>query len=185
MKACGDAQSDASRLAIHTSWGVIHVRAAGGAITSCRLPHLVAEPSRPFRWLRSSVRAGTEADRSVLKEAARFMRDAMGGRWRETPPFTWPAAPPFTIRVWRALRTIPVGATMEYGELARRIGRVRGARAVGRACGANPLPVFIPCHRVLPRDGTLGGFSSGLPWKRLLLEGERREGRVPGWGGEG
>jgi O-6-methylguanine DNA methyltransferase len=83
-------------------------------------------------------------------------------------------APPFTRTVWRQLRKIPVGSVMTYGEIAAAIGRPGAARAVGNACGANPLPLFIPCHRAVARNG-LGGFSGGLAWKRALLAAERKE----------
>lgn len=79
---------------------------------------------------------------------------------------------PFQIEVWEALREIPWGETISYGELARRVGRPGGARAVGGANGRNPLPVVVPCHRVIAADGGLGGFSSGLPVKRALLRFE-------------
>ena len=75
---------------------------------------------------------------------------------------------PFQLDVWRALRTIPGGATSTYAGLARALGRPGAARAVGAAAGANPLPVIVPCHRLLAADG-LGGFSGGLALKRALL----------------
>lgn len=78
----------------------------------------------------------------------------------------------FQLEVWRALRAIPSGSTLTYQELARRLGRPQAARAVGRACGANPLPLIVPCHRVIAADGSLGGYSSGLARKRWLLEHE-------------
>lgn len=80
--------------------------------------------------------------------------------------------PAFRRAVWRALRALPRGRTATYGELARRAGNPRAARAAGTACGANPLPLFVPCHRAVAAGGRLGGFSSGLAWKRLLLSGE-------------
>jgi methylated-DNA-[protein]-cysteine S-methyltransferase len=86
--------------------------------------------------------------------------------------FELPLAPegtPFQLRVWRALCTIPCGETLSYGELARRLGLVNGARAVGLANGANPLPIVVPCHRVIGSDGTLTGFGGGLDIKRALL----------------
>jgi methylated-DNA-[protein]-cysteine S-methyltransferase len=86
--------------------------------------------------------------------------------------FELPLAPrgtPFQLRVWRALCTIPYGETLSYGELAQRLGLVGGARAVGLANGANPLPIVVPCHRVIGADGTLTGFGGGLPIKRSLL----------------
>lgn len=172
MKTRAGANSE-SCLEVQTSWGSIRVVAARARVKACSLPELRAEPRDPFAWKSAVVRAGTTADRTVLKRAETFLRDTFAGKSPEPPDFEWPEATPFTTRVWRALASIPAGKTMEYGALARRIGRPGGARAVGRACGANPLPVFIPCHRVLPRDGSLGGFSSGLPWKRLLLERER------------
>ena len=76
-------------------------------------------------------------------------------------------------RVLAALRRIPRGETITYGELAHRMGASHAARAVGSACGANPLPLFIPCHRVVAANGKLGGFSAGLGWKRFLLAKER------------
>ncbi len=72
-------------------------------------------------------------------------------------------------QLWRALLRIPFGHTRSYGELARALRRPKTARAIGQACGANPIPVLIPCHRVLASGGGLGGFSGGLDWKRRLL----------------
>jgi len=80
---------------------------------------------------------------------------------------------PFHLRVWQELRKIPRGETVSYQELARRVGNPQASRAVGQACGANPIPLIIPCHRVIASNGTLGGFSSGLPRKRWLLEHEQ------------
>jgi len=81
-----------------------------------------------------------------------------------------PAGTPFQLAVWEALLSIPYGATVSYGELARRLGVTAGARAVGLANGANPLPIVIPCHRVIGADGALTGFGGGLGIKRALLE---------------
>ena len=79
----------------------------------------------------------------------------------------------FQRRVWEAARTIKVGSVWSYGELARRIGAPGASRAVGNALGANPVPIVIPCHRVIQSDEGLGGFSGGMRWKRFLLEHER------------
>jgi methylated-DNA-[protein]-cysteine S-methyltransferase len=76
--------------------------------------------------------------------------------------------------VWKALREIPYGETLSYGELARRIGRPRAVRAVGLANGRNPIAVIVPCHRVIGADGTLTGYGGGLDRKRLLLDLEAR-----------
>jgi len=75
-------------------------------------------------------------------------------------------------RVWRVLLGIPFGRTLTYGEVAKRLGLPRSARAVGRACATNPVPVVVPCHRVLGGDGKLHGFGGGLWRKRALLEHE-------------
>jgi len=79
---------------------------------------------------------------------------------------------PFERRVWDALRTIPYGTTLSYGELARRLGDQRATRAVGAANGKNPIPIIVPCHRVIGANGALTGFGGGLDRKRWLLEHE-------------
>ena len=78
----------------------------------------------------------------------------------------------FQKSVWNAMGKISLGKTKSYGEIASAIGRPRAVRAVGGACGANPVPVLVPCHRVLAANQKLGGFSSGLDWKRSLLKRE-------------
>ncbi|HEY0557635.1 MAG TPA: methylated-DNA--[protein]-cysteine S-methyltransferase [Thermoanaerobaculia bacterium] len=88
-----------------------------------------------------------------------------------------PAGTPFELAVWEALRRIPFGETRSYGEIAQEIGRPGAARAVGRANGANPIPIVVPCHRVIGSDGSLTGFGGGLAAKSRLLEIEGREGR--------
>lgn len=79
----------------------------------------------------------------------------------------------FQNAVWSALRDIPFGVTVSYGELAGRIGRPGASRAVGAANGANPLPIVVPCHRVVGADGSLTGFGGGIATKRFLLHHER------------
>jgi methylated-DNA-[protein]-cysteine S-methyltransferase len=86
----------------------------------------------------------------------------------------------FRHRVWDELGRIPYGSTISYGELARRIGSARASRAVGAANGANPLPIVVPCHRVIGANGTLTGFGGGLAIKQWLLDHERRH--APGEG---
>src|SRR5262249_9271416 len=84
------------------------------------------------------------------------------------------AGTPFQREVWKALRTIPAGTTRSYGELAARIGRAGASRAVGAANGANPIPIVVPCHRVIGADGSLTGFGGGLENKKWLLAHEAR-----------
>jgi methylated-DNA-[protein]-cysteine S-methyltransferase len=79
----------------------------------------------------------------------------------------------FQRRVWAACEAIPYGATTTYGELAESIGAPRGARAVGQALGSNPVPILIPCHRIIASDGSFGGYGGGLAVKRALLALER------------
>jgi len=78
----------------------------------------------------------------------------------------------FQQSVWRELRKIPPGQTRSYGEIAKRIGKPKAVRAVGGACGANPIPILVPCHRVLAAHGRIGGFGGGLDRKRKLLASE-------------
>jgi AraC family transcriptional regulator of adaptative response/methylated-DNA-[protein]-cysteine methyltransferase len=80
---------------------------------------------------------------------------------------------PFQQRVWDALGRIPRGSTITYGELATRIGAPKAVRAVGTACGANPVALVVPCHRVVRADGTLGGYAWGLERKVCLLRAEK------------
>jgi methylated-DNA-[protein]-cysteine S-methyltransferase len=80
---------------------------------------------------------------------------------------------PFQRRVWEAARRVVYGTTASYAQVARLAGSPSAVRAVGNALGANPVPIVVPCHRIIHSDLTLGGFSSGLTWKRFLLEVER------------
>lgn len=82
-------------------------------------------------------------------------------------------ATPFQREVWKALRAIPYGQLRSYKEVAEAIGRPTAIRAVGQAVGNNPLPIIIPCHRVIAHDGSLGGYAAGLSWKEKLLVLER------------
>jgi methylated-DNA-[protein]-cysteine S-methyltransferase len=81
---------------------------------------------------------------------------------------------PFQNKVWRQLRKIPVGQTLSYGAVARKIGEPKAMRAVGLANGSNPIAVIVPCHRVIGSDGSLTGFGGGLPRKKWLLDHEAK-----------
>lgn len=95
----------------------------------------------------------------------------------ELTEFDLPLAPEgttFQRKVWEELRQIPYGTTVSYGEVARRLGRPRACRAVGLANGRNPIPIVVPCHRVIGADGSLTGYGGGLDRKRALLDLEAR-----------
>jgi methylated-DNA-[protein]-cysteine S-methyltransferase len=109
----------------------------------------------------------------LLREALRQITAYLEGRLR---CFDLPLAPegtPFMRRVWKRVLEVPYGTTASYGQIARAIGRPGAARAVGMANGANPIPILIPCHRIIGADGTLIGYGGGLSRKARLLEIER------------
>ena len=89
-----------------------------------------------------------------------------------------PQGTPFQLAVWKRLCEIPYGETISYGELARRVGNPNASRAVGLANGSNPIPIVIPCHRVIGSNGKLTGYGGGLPIKEKLLALERRQLRL-------
>jgi methylated-DNA-[protein]-cysteine S-methyltransferase len=114
--------------------------------------------------------AGWQArETEVLRETRAQLAAFFSGRLRA---FDLPLAPrgsPFELRVWRALLEIPYGTTRSYSEIARRLGDLEATRAVGAANGSNPLPIVVPCHRVIGADGSLTGYGGGLEVKRYLL----------------
>jgi methylated-DNA-[protein]-cysteine S-methyltransferase len=121
-------------------------------------------------------------DGALINELTRQLRGYFAGGKRG---FFLPLSPPgtpFQQRVWAELARIPFGERRTYAQVAEALGGRGLARAVGNACGANPLPIVIPCHRVVASNGGLGGFSGGLAVKRLLLELEGAGGPASRWG---
>ncbi len=119
----------------------------------------------------------SESDRaaSILEETERQLADYFTGKLTEFDLPLAPAGTAFQLQVWQGLREIPYGRTVSYGELADRIGNPAAVRAVGAANGANPIPIIVPCHRVIGSDGSLTGFGGGIKNKMhlLTLEGVR------------
>ena len=115
-----------------------------------------------------------EPSKNWLSQTTGALKTMLSGRApKNLPPLDLSAGTTFQQQTWRSLLRIPTGRTCGYGELARAIHRPKAARAIGRACGANPIPVLIPCHRVIGTNGSLIGFSGGMDWKVKLLEIER------------
>lgn len=120
-------------------------------------------------------------DDAILPEHRRQLDEYFAGTRTVFDLPLKPEGSPFQRAVWRELAKIPYGETVSYGEVARRIGEpVSASRAVGAANGDNPIPVIIPCHRVIGADGSLTGFGGGLPVKRFLLDLEDRVAQRPG-----
>lgn len=109
----------------------------------------------------------------VLAQAAREIGEYFEGERRVFTVPTAAAGTPFQQAVWNALKKIPYGETRSYGEIARQIGHPRASRAVGQANNRNPLPIVVPCHRVIGASGALTGYAGGLDIKVRLLELER------------
>ncbi len=170
--------SSASRLTLHasrifrTSWGWMGIAASPLGVVRIVLPQ--ASRARAERELIPlGVRDQASGDRNItdiLDVARTQILEFLAGRRRELDcPLDLSQGTPFQRKVWRAALRIPYGRVRSYKWIAVRVGGGRYARAVGLALGANPVPILVPCHRVVAQDGSLGGFSCGLPAKRRLL----------------
>jgi methylated-DNA-[protein]-cysteine S-methyltransferase len=105
----------------------------------------------------------------IVRQTERQLVDYFAGRRREFDVPLAPAGTDFQRAAWKALAKVPYGNTLSYAELARRMERPSAVRAVGAANGANPIPIILPCHRIVGADGTLTGYGGGLEVKRRLL----------------
>ncbi|MCL2331222.1 MAG: methylated-DNA--[protein]-cysteine S-methyltransferase [Proteobacteria bacterium] len=112
---------------------------------------------------------GIKGNSQLLRDAALQLTEYLDGKRRKFDLKLAPKGTEFQMAVWAALQQIPFGTTISYKDLAAEIGRPNAWRAAGNAVGRNPIPIIIPCHRVLAADGGIGGFSLGLPLKRKLL----------------
>jgi methylated-DNA-[protein]-cysteine S-methyltransferase len=157
--------------------GLLAIRACGGALVALDWieEDWIEEDRRDDDGRDASHRRRTQADAPLLRRTRAALAAYFNGRAGDFDLPCAPAGTPFQRRVWAELRRIPFGATVTYGALARRVGS--SPRAVGNACGANPLPIVIPCHRVLGAGGALGGYSGfgGTATKAWLLAHESRE----------
>jgi len=147
-----------STAAILTKHGTFIARFSGTGLARLDFPSKACMPKPAGlakRWLAATAAA---LDSLLLGQAP-----------QKLPPLDLSCATEFQQSVWRQLLEIPTGQTRSYGEIARRLSKPGASRAVGSACGSNPIPVIVPCHRVLAAHRRIGGFSGGLGWKQLLL----------------
>jgi O-6-methylguanine DNA methyltransferase len=154
-------------LPVRTRKGVFAARYSAKGLAGLEFPRANASPRA-----KSGPAIPWPVQRWHRQTSAALARALAGNSPRRLPPLDDSSGTDFQRRVWAALRRIAPGQTRSYSQIARAIGKPRAVRAVGSACGANSIPIFIPCHRVLAANGGLGGFSAGLPWKRTLLESE-------------
>jgi methylated-DNA-[protein]-cysteine S-methyltransferase len=149
-----------------TPWGWIEIAASAKGITSINLSSSNRRAtSRDLQVVDDDVIA------TLLTEARAQLLAYFDGTRREfSLPVDWSTGTPFQRKVWKAITRIPYGRARSYQWVATRVGGKQYARAVGMALGANPVPIVVPCHRIIAHDGSLGGFGCGLPMKRRLLK---------------
>jgi methylated-DNA-[protein]-cysteine S-methyltransferase len=154
-----------------TAWGWVGIASSPGGLLALTLPKPTQEMAlRPLleRW---GEEQGYDDVLDGLKTKLRQYFD--GQRVLFDEPLNLSGATAFQRWVWLAVRDIPYGETRSYSQIARQVGSPKAARAVGQAMAANPLPIVVPCHRVIGSDGDLRGFGGGLDLKRRMLEMER------------
>ena len=149
--------TETAAMRVPTEIGEVTLMARDGALSAVYLPGERVPPAPAGRA-------------EPLPRAAEQITAWLAGERRDFDLPLGAAGSAFDRRVWEELATIPYGETMTYGELAARVGRPEAPRAVGGAVGRNPLPVVVPCHRVVGAGGRLTGFRAGLEHKRRLLD---------------
>ena len=160
-----------------TEWGWLGVQSTSRGISRILLPR-----SNKKEALAELKVPGAGGNGVVFHENEKIMRpfadeifDYLRGRRTKfsfEPDFD--GHPSFSLKVWKLARAIPYGDTRSYSWLAKTVGTKATSRAVGQTLGKNPVPLLVPCHRVICTDGSLGGFSGGVEWKQFLLSLERR-----------
>jgi len=159
---------------LDTPLGRVWAAAGPGALLRVHLPgsggrgRMLEDLARAFGPV--EVASGNAVTDRFLEELTRYFQGRLSAF--RTP--LEPRGTDFQKQVWNVLLRIPCGETRSYAWVAAELGRPRGPRAVGQANARNPLPIIVPCHRVVAADGSLGGFSCGLENKRRLLRLERR-----------
>ncbi|HLP15327.1 MAG TPA: methylated-DNA--[protein]-cysteine S-methyltransferase [Bacteroidota bacterium] len=154
--------------------GTIYVASTEKGVCKMSIPK---ESKKDFlRWLShhfddNDVVENKNRNKEVIDQLTRYFN----GKLAKFTVATDHIGTAFELRVWKELAHIPYGSTISYKQLAKRVGVPRGFQAVGRANATNPLPIIIPCHRVLSQDGSLGGYSAGVKTKEFLL---RLEGAI-------
>lgn len=146
------------QISIKTRLGTFTVGFSHNDLVRLQFPDAPAEPGRPARH------------HPLLDQTRTCLEEMLSGRQPQSyPPMDLSVGTKFQQSVWRTMLAIPPGETMTYGEVAQAIGNSGATQAVGTACGMNPIPLIVPCHRILGSNG-IGGFSSGLDWKIKLLQ---------------
>jgi methylated-DNA-[protein]-cysteine S-methyltransferase len=159
-----------------TAWGWVGIASSPSGLLALTLP----KPTQEMALKPLLERWGEEQPyNDVLDGLKRKLQQYFDGQQvLFDEPLDLREATAFQRRVWSAVRDIPYGETRSYGQIARQAGSPGAARAVGQAMAANPLPIVMPCHRVIGSDGNLCGFGGGLDLKRRLLEMERTLGET-------
>lgn len=159
-----------------TPWGWMGIGASECGVHSIVLPQLSRQAVHDELFGAGENQSkgptrGEDTNAALLHEAQTQLMEFLGNRRRELSfSLDLSRGTTFQRQVWRAILRIPYGRVRSYRWVAERVGGSQYARAVGHALGANPVPIIVPCHRVVTSDGSLGGFSGGLPVKRKLLQ---------------
>lgn len=149
-----------------TAWGWVEIAVSEKGITSIDL-----SPAKRRGSSRQEEVGEHDATAALIEEARTQLLAYIQGTRRDfSLPVDLSAGTSFQRKVWKTIARIPYGRVRSYQWVASRVGGKRYARAVGMALGANPVPIVVPCHRIIAHDGSLGGFSCGLPVKRRLLK---------------
>jgi methylated-DNA-[protein]-cysteine S-methyltransferase len=161
-------------LPISTRDGKFRARYSEKGLAELNFPNA----NRRRRGNESQISSNGDSSRRLLqikkwhRTTETALKNILAGKKSKLPPLDWTSKTEFQKSVWKQMLKISTGKTKSYGEIAAAIKNPKAVRAVGGACGANPIPVLVPCHRVLAANKKLGGFSGGLDWKRKLLARE-------------
>ena len=166
--AVSNEPEELARLAFDSPIGVLGVEASSDAVLRISLRRAIREDH-----------PGPSAANALCQETRRQIEAYLRGKLEVFDLPLEARGQDFQRRVWDLMQEIPFGKTWTYGEMARGLGQPGASQAVGNACGANPIPLVIPCHRVVASGGRLGGFGGGLDMKRWLLSLEARQPLLP------
>jgi methylated-DNA-[protein]-cysteine S-methyltransferase len=154
---------------VDSPFGSLLIAATPRGVVRVNLPNY--DPEETLEELAAKVSPRVLEAPARLERARRELDLYFEGRLTEFDlPIDWQLTHGFRGKVQRAINRIPYGKTRTYTEMARRAGNERAVRAAGSACGTNPIPIVVPCHRVLRSGGALGGYGGGLPMKEALLK---------------